>query len=160
MEFAPGQCTCLEGVTCQAVSDQEKHYYDRVFSPISQDYLNNNFEFPKVKSGNSSKRERWKQKLSAYTMAFLCCICWLQCWLKNPLFIFISHSYEDIHRLESGMCCTFLSFVTNFLSFHLFRFSFYINIEDSISYPIEYDMAWSFNIYNDIIKAINKEFKF
>ena len=44
-------------------------------------------------------------------------------------YLFFLHSPCSItvYRHESGRCCSFPSFLTNFLSFHLFRFSFYIN---------------------------------
>ena len=53
--------------------------------------------------------------------------------MKAPVFICISHSYDDIYRYESGRCHTLLSCVTYF-----YHFSFYFNIQSRRNFgPIE-----------------------
>ena len=49
--------------------------------------------------------------------------------LAESYFIFSlgSTCYADVYRRESRRCCTLPFFLTYFLSFHLSRFSFYIN---------------------------------
>ena len=88
------------------------------------------------------ERLRWKhrdQELSVNNLAFISCRSRLyfytwwkpQCWLKAPglnVFTLIFLCCADVYRYESGRCCTLLPFLTYFLSFHLSRFSFYINI--------------------------------
>ena len=67
-----------------------------------------------------------------YFQVFLCseAVCWKQqCWLKTPnIFILSSLCSMAVCRHVSGRCHSFLCYLSTFLLFHLFRFSFYIKL--------------------------------